>query len=143
MRKLILCAESDLVPVLQRYSLPGGIRTAVIAVAVVFASVLLVMTGVIIAKWNHAVVRASSRAFALIILVCLIAMCLASITYAVDPGQTASACSLRWWLNSMPLVVVLGALFGKTDRVAKVTHILMSILHGLTCCCVRYSIRTI
>lgn len=100
--------------------MPYYIQTAVVAVAVVCATCLSCVTVSILVSWNSAVVRASSRTFSLVILLSLIAFCLCTIIYTADPGHDSRACLARWWINSLPLVLVLGALFGKTDRVNQV-----------------------
>lgn len=86
---------------------------------VLFVLVALVM--VVLAFRKSAVIRSSSSLFNLVVLLGLIVMSVAGITWAMVPNE--AVCHARGWLTPFGMMIALGAVAVKSDRIRRIFNV--------------------
>eukprot|EP00743_Colponemidia_sp_Colp-15_P002071 GILK01002247.1.p1 GENE.GILK01002247.1~~GILK01002247.1.p1 ORF type:complete len:687 (+),score=85.68 GILK01002247.1:66-2126(+) len=105
---------------------PYPLQGYLIPVAATFAGItgiLLLFTWAVILKHrNTFMMRATSPVFNYVILLGCVIGCVAAVIFVLQPSANNGLCDVRIWLTGTAVITVLGPLFAKTYRIAKLFH---------------------
>eukprot|EP00457_Paulinella_chromatophora_P000346 gb/GEZN01000346.1/.p1 GENE.gb/GEZN01000346.1/~~gb/GEZN01000346.1/.p1 ORF type:complete len:1518 (-),score=192.84 gb/GEZN01000346.1/:318-4328(-) len=115
--------EAKCTPYYRMVSLDPAVQYIVWVLSIFFILLCLFFSFLVVRHRDSRLIKASSFAFNVVLIVACGAVSASTILFAVEPGSGNWICSLRWWLPCVASSTVFGALFSKTYRLFTIFRI--------------------